>query len=98
MNIKASGTPPVLASTPDAVETNSCKIFSRDETSAKAKKKPKVSDNAAERAESSKLRAKASRYIPVDIVAKLLSVNSPCEFINENRTIVMRGHPRNIAI
>jgi hypothetical protein len=59
--MKASGTPPVLANTPDAVETICCKNLSRDDTSANAKKNPKISDNAADKAESSKLNRNASR-------------------------------------
>jgi len=61
INIKARGTPPVLARTPEAVETACWRNFKFECTSAKAKKNPKMRESAADKAESSKLKIKASR-------------------------------------
>jgi len=51
----------VLARTPEAVETACWRNFKFECTSAKAKKNPKMSESVADKAESSKLKIKASR-------------------------------------
>jgi hypothetical protein len=61
MNIKARGTPPVFAKTPEAVDIKPLRIGIGNLVTANAKINPSINEIAAENTDSWKLNQNASR-------------------------------------
>lgn len=99
---KASGTPPKLARTPDAVSTASRSPRKREDTTAWASGRPKAVARAADTADSFTLPSSAVRYAPLREAVRLSTVYEVAPVagslaVNAPSSMAIAGSPKATA-